>query len=404
MCIYSVRKTIFENGERYCVLINKKTLKPLFYPNMYLTANFRNKGLSINTIESNAKVLGLLQSFFDEKNMNIMERILGRKFLTSYEIDDLTQYLTKRHKVRKVVNINSNILKDYTKYSRLSTVANYLEWLCEYLIRYDYERREDISRFINSIRERRPRKQTDFDFYTKVQKSLSDSQIVKVFKCLQPESELNPFSKSVQSRNELIITMLYCLGIRAGELLNLRISDIDFEKKIIKIVRRHDDIFDDRLNQPLVKTLNRDLYFSDWLESKIYNYMTGERQKYSKKNKHDFLFICQGSLSKCGFPLTISAYEKMIMKIKRIDPALNDFSGHRLRHTWNYVFSKESSNLRKEGVSFEPEEIRSYLMGWSPNSGTVKFYNHKFNIEQSNLLMRKVQMKIECFLGGGQNE
>ncbi|HEE0398623.1 TPA: site-specific integrase, partial [Klebsiella pneumoniae] len=369
-----------------------------------LTANFRNKGLSINTIESNAKVLGLLQSFFDEKNMNIMERILGRKFLTSYEIDDLTQYLTKRHKVRKVVNINSNILKDYTKYSRLSTVANYLEWLCEYLIRYDYERREDISRFINSIRERRPRKQIDFDFYTKVQKSLSDSQIVKVFKCLQPESELNPFSKSVQSRNELIITMLYCLGIRAGELLNLRISDIDFEKKIIKIVRRHDDIFDDRLNQPLVKTLNRDLYFSDWLESKIYNYMTGERQKYSKKNKHDFLFICQGSLSKCGFPLTISAYEKMIMKIKRIDPTLNDFSGHRLRHTWNYVFSKESSNLRKEGVSFEPEEIRSYLMGWSPNSGTVKFYNHKFNIEQSNLLMRKVQMKIEYFLGGGKNE
>lgn len=404
MCAYSIKKLIFENGERYCVLINKKTLRPLFYPNMYLTAKVRNKGHSINTIESTAKVLGLLQSFFDVKKLNIIERISERKFLTSYEIDELTQYLTKRHKVKKVININSNILTNHTKYSRISTVANYFEWLSEYLIRDDYSHREDISRFIKSIRERRPRNQIDFNFYTKVQKSLSDLQIAKLFEYLQPDLELNPFSKSVQIRNELIITMLYCLGIRAGELLNLRISDIDFENKIIKIVRRHDDIFDNRLNQPLVKTLNRDLYFSDWLESKIYNYITGDRQKYFRKNKHDFLFICQGSLSKSGFPLTISAYEKMIMKIKQMDPALNDFSGHRLRHTWNYVFSKESSNLRKKGISFDPEEVRSYLMGWSPNSGTVKFYNHKFNIEQSNLLMRNVQMKIESFLSGDKNE
>lgn len=84
------------------------------------------------------------------------------------------------------------------------------------------------------------------------------------------------------------------LGVRAGELLNIRLRDIDLENRTIKIVRRHDDLTDNRIKQPLVKTLNRNIYMSDWLESKIYFYIQGERQKYIKKNKHDFCLSPKG--------------------------------------------------------------------------------------------------------------
>lgn len=404
MCNYSVKSVIFEDGERYCVLIDKETSRPLFYPNMYLTAMVRNRAHSVTTMEAAAKNLGLLQSFFDIKDINIADRIISKKFLTTYEIDELIQHMGKSHAKRKVVNIDKvkrGTVKSQTKYSRVTTVSSYLKWLCEHLLTGDFESRDKSMKFIISIKERRPKINNDYNFYTNDPKALDEEQIIKLFDNLKPDAQLNPFSKNVQLRNELIIIMLYSFGIRAGELLNLRISDIDFEKKTLRIIRRHDDKFDSRVNQPLVKTLNRDLFFEGWLEEKIYNYIINDRQSNIGENKHDFLFICHGKKTKnSGLPLTISAYEKMIIKIKNIDQVLNNFSGHQLRHTWNYDFSKEAEKSLDRDWKLNIEQVRSYLMGWSPNSATVKVYNQRFNKQQSDLMMKNIQLKIKKIIKG----
>lgn len=384
------------------MLISKESSKPALYPNMYLTARIRNKGYSVNTMEAVARTLALLHTFFDLKGIDISDRIISKKLLTIYEIDALVSYLGINNYSKKVINIkDKKLVSNQTKINRVSTVTHYLEWLCGFLLKENNEYRHVVMRFIGSIRERKPRSAVDFDFYSREPKALSDLQKNKLFICVKPNGTINPFIRSVQNRNELIILMLYCLGIRAGELLNLRISDIDFDGKIIKITKRHDDKFDNRVHQPLVKTLNRDLYFSPWLENKIYHYITGERQEYIGKNKHDYLFVTHGFNKGGGLPLSISAYEKIILKIRGSDDELKNFTGHRLRHTWNYDFSQEIKKMGKIDSNFDMEQVRSYLMGWSPSSGMVKTYNKKFNKEQSELMMQKIQSNIKLCLKGG---
>ena len=39
---------MFENGERYCHIVNKNTGEPLYYPNLYITTQVRNRSESID--------------------------------------------------------------------------------------------------------------------------------------------------------------------------------------------------------------------------------------------------------------------------------------------------------------------------------------------------------------------
>ncbi|MBA0207339.1 site-specific integrase, partial [Pectobacterium aroidearum] len=82
----------------------------------------------------------------------------------------------------------------------------------------------------------------------------------------------------VQSRNRLIILLLFSFGIRAGELLNLRIRDIDFSSGMIVIKKRPDDKFDPRVNQPLVKTCERMFSVGNALMAELFNYITQDRR------------------------------------------------------------------------------------------------------------------------------
>lgn len=105
-------------------------------------------------------------------------------------------------------------------------------------------------------------------------------------------------------------------GLRAGELLNLKVNDLNPRDYTLSIFRRHDCIEDRRLNQPLVKTGEREIPLSDELALEILDYINNYRNKYTKKKKHDFLFVTHSSCKTVGEPLSVSAYEKIISTIK----------------------------------------------------------------------------------------
>ncbi|HHD2942320.1 TPA: tyrosine-type recombinase/integrase, partial [Enterobacter kobei] len=176
-------------------------------------------------------------------------------------------------------------------------------------------------------------------------KTLTQRQIDLIFHILKPGGMENPFSLEVQSRNRLIILLLYSLGLRAGELLNLRISDIDLCHSTIAIRRRADDKSDPRLYQPLVKTCERKLPIGDVLMKEIYKFITGDRNKVRNSKGNDFLFITNKSGKTVGMPLSKSAYHKIIKIISKSHAELNELSGHMLRHTWNYDFSKNIDEM-----------------------------------------------------------
>lgn len=89
----------------------------------------------------------------------------------------------------------------------------------------------------------------------------------------------------MQRRNRLMILLLFYLGIRGGELLNIRIQDIDFSANRIRIVRRADEQADSRTNEPNAKTRERLLPLAESLAQELHSYILQDRRKVRNAKK-----------------------------------------------------------------------------------------------------------------------
>lgn len=388
----SINTFIMNSGERYCMILDKETGIPLYYPTLYITTQIRNKSNSISTVELVAGSISLFCNFLSERDINIEERIHSGKNMSIHEIDALRDYCEKKARLKNILPYNvrkGSIVNSATKHFRLTNIANYLSWLGQIL----KQGQGNINEFVERIRERRPRlrrrsRQNQSD------RSLDENQINRLLEVVKFGSESNPFDENLQIRNRLIILVLYSLGIRSGELLNIRISDINFSDSSLAIRRRADDKSDPRVKQPLVKTLERKLPLSAALVKELHNYITTVRRKFKNARKHEYLFVTHKSGSTQGMPLSSMAYHKVIDGIRSVIPELSNLTGHKLRHTWNYEFSKKLDDMPEPVSEAEQEKMRSSLMGWTPGSGTAQIYNKRFIQDKAQKVAIKLQEDI----------
>ena len=388
----SINTFIMSSGERYCMILNKKTGVPLYYPTLYITTQIRNRSDSISTVELVAGAISLFCNFLSERDINIEERIRSGKYLSIHEIDALRDYCEKKTRLKKILPYhvrNRSIVNSATKHFRLTNIANYLAWLGQIL----KQGQGYINEFIERIRERRPKLRRR-SRQNQPDRSLDENQINLLLEVIRCGSDLNPFDKSIQIRNRLIILVLYSLGIRSGELMNIRISDINFSDSSLAIRRRADDKSDPRVKQPLVKTLERKLPLSAALVKELHDYITNVRRKFKNARKHEYLFVTHKSGPTQGMPLSSMAYHKVIDGIRRVMPELYNLTGHKLRHTWNYEFSKKLDDMSEPVSEAEQEKMRSSLMGWAPGSGTAQTYNKRFIQDKAQKVAIKLQEDI----------
>jgi integrase len=274
----------------------------------------------------------------------------------------------------------------------LSVIADYVKRLANLLSGEggNKEKARLIARMADGIKARRPvRKNRNSGLNDK---GLDQEQIALLFEVFKPGSELNPFvGESVQIRNRLMFLVLYHLGIRGGELLNIRIKDIDFSNNQIVVVRRADQKDDPRTNQPRAKTLDRRLPMKDTLAKEIHKYIVNYRRKIVQPGQPDYLFVTHKEGPTKGLPVTIPAYRKVFKVVREISPILHSFSGHSLRHHWNEIFSNYMDSMDNAPSEIDQEQQRSYLMGWKPGSGTAATYNRRFTQRKSNEAALKLQ-------------
>lgn len=388
-----INKFLLDSGERYCIVINKGTGMPLFYPNLYLTTQFRNRGYAVATIESIAVNISLFYRFIEGKSIDIEAHILSKRCLSGTDIDQLAIFLFRNSNLKKGNERRPAYVSKKTLYVRLNNIAAYLLWLSEELLQYNFSMHEaTFLKMVRTIKGKSPRSNA---IKNNVEKSLSDKAVEIIMEIIKPSSPNNPFESYVRKRNEMIIIILFELGIRCGELLNIKIGDIDFQNKRLLINRRADEKSDSRLKQPLVKTLGRALSLSDGLAWKLSNYIIHDRKSYAK-GKTDYLFISYKSGPSKGKPLTISGYHKMISKISACNPLLNELKGHQFRHRWNYDFSKLMDSQPEKVSEVIQEKIRNHDQGWSAESGTAKIYNERFIKEKANEASIRLQEKLSC--------
>lgn len=384
-----------DSGERYCLVIDKSTGLPIYHANLFLTTQVRNaKSNSFSSVASAANSLVVLLRFLDSRDVDLEQRVRDKVFLEVHELDDLRDFTQKKF-VPNSVNISvrtmfsseewlddGGTVEPATQYNRLTVISEYISWIASHLIpRPSAQESKQIDAIKSQIKARRPSKKGR---NKQIDRSLDEMQLEALFEVIRIGSVQNPFTSSVQRRNRLIVMLLYHLGIRGGELLNIKVSDIDFSKHQIKVLRRADEKDDPRVYEPNVKTLERTLPISEALSKELHSYVTSDRRVVPNAKRSSFLFVTHKSGPTVGQPISKSAYHKILAVVKAVSPTLFALTGHKLRHTWNRKFSEHMDAMDVAVSEERQEQIRSYLMGWKPGSGSAAHYNKRFKEEQAN--------------------
>ncbi|WP_198401068.1 tyrosine-type recombinase/integrase [Thiomicrospira microaerophila] len=397
----SIQSFVMESGERYCLLLEVGSGLPLFYPNLFITTQVRNASLSFASMESALSSISVLLKFCDERQIDLVERLRAGTFFQLNEVDALADYCqfnlsskVAANKVTSLVKVRRPRVASETVYRRLSVIAKYIEWLAAVLNVGGSTDQKKLVGLVKKIRSRRPVKKGRNQ--SLVEKGLTDEQVELLFEVFRPESDLNPFEgESTKVRNRLMFLMLHYLGIRMGELLSIKVKDVDFSNNQIVIARRADEKSDPRVDQPLVKTMDRRIPLKESLAAEIHNYVMNYRRNEVSARKHEYLFVVHKPGPTSGQPVSKATYNKVMTTVKALSPKLIDFTGHALRHKWNERFSQLMDSMDESPDEAQQEQLRSWLMGWKQGSGTAAHYNQRYIKNKANEAFLKLQTGIE---------
>lgn len=234
--------------------------------------------------------------------------------ITNYKLD-IIQFLEycDKHKI------------DYKKIT-YPEARSYLS----YLYNDESEKSSSISRKISSIRTfyryLANNDSENFSFHLlrlpkrdkRLPKFLEYNELEEIFKV----PDLNtPLGK----RDSLILEMLYATGMRVGELVNIKVSDINHSNKTIKILGKGNK--------------ERLAYYNKITEKRLNDYLENGRPKLIKKST-DYLF-----LNNSGGKLTTRGVELILDKTIKKTSLSKHLTPHMLRHSFATHLLNEGCDL-----------------------------------------------------------
>ncbi|MEQ1560903.1 MAG: site-specific integrase [Methyloglobulus sp.] len=410
---FTLRIVKFQNGERYPFLVNSDG-SPLWHPTLFITTQIRNANKATNTMVAALSAIRSLLVWCHKCNISLEARFSTQYLLNEQELESLalfvrekilknnTQQHKKSHTVKKLESarqrpaIANPCVTSNTLSIRIAYISEYLGWLAIRVIERDRKQIDTdtwnrIDRMVVSLKKRKPQKRRTLAAFAK--KGITETQQEILLELVKPGSKNNPFTDNLQKRNQLIVLMLYCLGLRAGELLALRISDIDFQDNTLLIARRHNNPLDPRAYQPVVKTSDRRIPLSEALIKAIYDHIMQERCCVPNAKYHDFLLVTHQNGPYLGQPLSAKGLSKVFSAIVAARPnELTGLTPHILRHTTNDRFSDLME--QKTVGNAEEEKLRSYLMGWREGSGTSATYTRRHVESKSHQASLNLQNQL----------
>lgn len=230
------------------------------------------------------------------------------------DLDDFVTYITEL---------------GYSKFSDVDyqTIRKYLTYL------YDKKyTNKTISRHISSLRSLFKYLLKEGKIKNNPMTLVSNPKVEKKLPKFVPYKELeqilNVFDSDnpIDSRNTLILELLYSTGIRVGELINIKIKDIEFTKKEIKILGKGNK--------------ERIVLFGSRCYELLNQYLNSFYQKYNINN-NDYLL-----LGVKGNKINDREVRKIVDEaVKRAGVKLN-ISPHVLRHTFATHMLNEGADLK----------------------------------------------------------
>lgn len=388
-----VKRRIGEDGERFSIMIDSKTKIPLYYPNLFITTQIRGEGCAANTCDKYLRTLQIFLEFEYENNFIVSRGLKKFNYLNIYEVDNLVEFCKKKFSNNKVISINhSNTVSATTASERIGVISEYINWLAKFITPNTNDQNNlKLEEFIVRLKAKAPKKSNR----NSKDKSLDKQHRYALLKIIHPNSKNNPFKNlGVSFRNFISILILYELGIRKSELLNIRIRDINAQDNTISIIRRPDQKDDPRLYEPNVKTMARELPVSNRTMKYILKYITKFRRKIYHARKSDFLIVVHKKQNSQGKPLSISAFDKLFNKyVKALSCKHPHFSAHNIRHTTNDIFSENFERLADK-KALDPDYVRSVGFGWKPGTSTSATYSKRHITKSATLKGINYQKKL----------
>lgn len=269
-----------------------------------------------------------LRSFF---NFLIIEKGLSKNTVKAYETDikGFIKWINKNNK-QSLLNIKESSVNRYISYlfslklksssvnRKISSLKSfYLFLLKKKLIRYS-----PFSEVISPKQEKY------------LPASMSESEVEKLLN--SPDA-----SKDIEQRDKAMIEMLYATGMRISELVNLKITDIDMNRSVIKVMGKG--------------SKERLIPFGESASEALFNYLKTRKDSSSKE-----VFI-----SNRGKKITRVAFWQRIKVYLLRENLKISISPHTLRHAF-------ATHLLNRGADLRSVQL---LLGHSDLS-TTQIYTH----------------------------
>ena len=269
-----------------------------------------------------------LRSFF---NFLIIEKGLSKNTVKAYETDikGFIKWINKNNK-QSLLNIKESSVNRYISYlfslklksssvnRKISSLKSfYLFLLKKKLIRYS-----PFSEVISPKQEKY------------LPASMSESEVEKLLN--SPDT-----SKDIEQRDKAMIEMLYATGMRISELVNLKITDIDMNRSVIKVMGKG--------------SKERLIPFGESASEALFNYLKIRKDSSSKE-----VFI-----SNRGRKITRVAFWQRIKVYLLRENLKISISPHTLRHAF-------ATHLLNRGADLRSVQL---LLGHSDLS-TTQIYTH----------------------------
>src|SRR6218665_2302318 len=314
MTQFVAKRIQFRNGERHAVLSRPGGL-PVHEVTLFL-ARFRRSGRRPNTIFRLCTTLAFLSRWLADAKIALMGRLREGQFLTlreihrlaetaQYRVNDLTEddlqsdvrpqvidlkTVRKRRKSAELVRHPVGVANHAT---RLRYFVMYLKFLAGYMsatlppsARLQLE--DETQRGLDTLRAQIPKVRSSD---RGAREGLSEQDQSRLLALVLPDSPQNPWKRPfIRSRNWLIVVLLLATGMRRGELLSIRLEDLEPNKPFIKIVRRLHDLNDPRPWQPTPKTRERTVELRPAIMRAVWKYIA-MRGQLKAARRHGYLIV-----------------------------------------------------------------------------------------------------------------
>lgn len=285
------------------------------------------------------------------------------------KIDHFIDYLTfeKKYSENTVLGYEKdlNIFKNYIESRKLNYQKLTYKDVTDYMIYLKSQKLKStsINRALSSLR--------SFYAYLIKIKDVENSPF-KLIKGPKKEKELpnylkyNEFEDILKScdetnlgiRNRMILELLFATGVRVSEAVNIKITDISFKEREIKIQGKGNK--------------SRIVYFNKVCQEVMSKYVLNARQELLKGKKSEYLL-----LNHLGNKLTRRGIADIINKLIMKSSIKHKISPHTLRHTFATLLLNEGMDIR------EVQELLGH-----ERLSTTNIYTHVSNEE-----LRRVYLK-----------